>query len=233
MKRLTAILAILAVPGLLLACPVRIRTYAPSYVSSYVAPTVVTPVAVVEKVAVAVLAPFAVQVPVYSSAFGPPPVQPAPQPPPQQQYQNNGNVELLQELRLLRQRLDVLEGGARAPVPQQQRQTVPPLPTMPPAKDDLPPKEAPQSGGATGAAPAVASVYQARCVACHAAGKQSSGGGFVFFDAQGRRQPLTPEKGLKFALRVYKGEMPPPENKLKVGPCTDEEVAAIMEDLGK
>lgn len=215
------VLLLLAVPGRSDSCAVRAR------------PVVVSQAAVVHSAAVvshahhaaavlpvAVFQPIAVAVPTYTAAY-----TPAPAPAHTSPAGQSDTKAILDAIKALDARLANLEGkgGSRPATPS----PAPAPPPMAPA-DPFNPAPAPAAASkpaaaATGKAPA---VFAAKCVQCHARGKEDAGGGLVLLEVDGSAVKLDARAALATARRSYNGTMPPKSS--KIPPLTDEEVSEIM-----
>lgn len=201
--------------------PSRIIYRGPAYHAPFVhhAPAVVVKkeIAVVKEVVVPrfLLAFQVVDFPSYGAQFLPPvaaPVQPVQQPPPPQQQQSD-MAAIMSALRAIDARLQKLEQAApKKPVdpfePQAQR------------RDDRPP-------------PTALAVVKNKCAACHSEAKAADeGGGFVMLDKDGALPAFSQKQRDRILAQAYKGAMPPRDNKLKIAPLSDDEVATLAA-LGK
>jgi mono/diheme cytochrome c family protein len=94
----------------------------------------------------------------------------------------------------------------------------PAAPPMPAAVDPAPPVK-PASAMA---------LYGQRCAACHLAGKEADGGGFILLLAMDRRAAITGKQLRGLTRHITGGTMPPAG---KGTPLNDEEASAILSDL--
>lgn len=206
--------------------PSRIIYRGPAYHAPFVhhAPAVVVKkeIAVVKEVAVPrfLLAFQVVDFPSYGAQFLPPvaaPVQPVQQPPQQQQSDMAAIMGALKQIndnmKAFDDRLKKLEQAApKKPVdpfePQAQR------------RDDRSP-------------PTALAVVKNKCAACHSEAKAGEeGGGFVMLDKDGALPAFSQKQRDRILAKAYKGAMPPRDNKLKIAPLSDDEVATLA-SLGK
>lgn len=189
MKRYLSVLALIVVT-LLLTSDLRAGGCR-AVVATYKAPAVYHAVDVVK--VVEVIKPF------YYGYYVPPPAYQTPE-------QAEALKQVLQEMKLLNDRLQRLEGGGGKPM----------QPADPKPSDPFNPPQALKSTG-TG----TPHLAQANCAACHDKAKaEKSGGGLALTDGPKVLQP-SPEKLGEIIRRVSNGDMPPkgkmsPEDRLKL-----------------
>jgi mono/diheme cytochrome c family protein len=200
-------------------------TYTP-YVAPYVAPYVKP-----EYIPVAVYQAFPVFVPTFTVGYQPPAPFPgyptaapptasappsqagaAPAPPPA--VTSGGMAEVLAELRRLNGRMDAMERGQSLPAPRAAT-AEPPPPAVP---------AAPRNGAAL-------ALFNAKCAACHKAGNESKGKGFIMLDASGNFVPsLTTAQWERMGAKMTFGKMPPKDSGITL---SDEEGTAMMEEVSR
>ncbi len=141
-------------------------------------------------------------------------------------------AEVLAELRRLNGRLDVIEKAVQPeqPLPSPSIQQGPPqpglAPVMPPAADLRPQAQAPVPQPQQPLAAALG-VLSAKCAACHQAGHEQDGGGFVMFDQSMRFIALDRGQLDKIKFKSLNHKMPPKNNSKNIQPLTDPENALI------
>lgn len=215
---LTAVAAGAGLMGLvLLPAPDARATSCATYSAPVVVKKVVAaPVYAAAVVPVAVYQPVTLAVPLYGAAYVPAPVAPAvpaaaPQPAPGPSADTKA---ILDALRALDGRLRSLEGRGAAPVP--------------PAANPVPPPPGPPPGAAAAPAGGTPRVFTAKCIQCHQRGKLDEGTTFVLLEPDGSVAPLNVRSQLMTSRKLYNFSMPPKDNKFKIPPCTDQEVAEAM-----
>lgn len=72
-------------------------------------------------------------------------------------------------------------------------------------------------------------VMNAKCAACHQAGKLAADQRFTLLDMKGELAPLTAAQKLKVLLKTYSAQMPPPNNIHGITPLTDADFAKIVD----
>jgi hypothetical protein len=86
-----------------------------------------------------------------------------------------------------------------------------------------------QSNLKTDAPPAVALVAKNKCAVCHSEAKASDeGGNHVLFKGDDL-VPLSPRQHDRLRTKCYDREMPPKDNKYKIEPLTDAELASLAD----
>lgn len=218
------VLLLLAMPGRADSCAVRARPVVVAQAAAVVQPAAVVSHAhhAAAVLPVAVFQPIAVAVPTYTAAY-----TPAPAPAPAHASPAASDTRaILEAIKSLEARLANLEGkgGSRPSTPSPAPAPVPPMAPADPFNPAPAPAAASKpAAAATGKAPA---VFAAKCVQCHARGKEDAGGGLVLLEVDGSAVKLDARAALATARRSYNGTMPPKSS--KIPPLTDEEVSEIM-----
>ncbi len=173
--------------------------------------------------------------PAYTSAYSP------------DTYDSSTQVELVAEVRRLRSLLDaqaiaaaVLARGGVVPPSQPITQPQPAMPYVQPVPQvgqppsagpaERPGVQPPVPKALTGGTPGL-TILNAKCAACHQVGHIAPDQRFTMLDAKGQLSPLNDKQKLRILLKVYSGQMPPPNNIQGIQPVTDAEYASLVDLL--